>query len=146
MTRFGVVRRGGKSGATALEFAVVLPVLLLLESGVIELGRMAWIIQTLSTVGQTTARCVAIGSGACTSGTTYATNLANSYGVTLDSSNVTVATVSAATIPAPKCVPPNANTMVQVSINLNFISPLAGFAPWLSNNLTTFGCYPVTGT
>jgi Flp pilus assembly protein TadG len=140
-------RRAANAGTATLEFGIVAPVLVLLMFGALEFGRMIWEIQQLQLVSQQTARCVAIGSSACPTPASYAVTQASARGVVgLGTSNVAVATVSSSTSPAPTCVPPNANTMVQVTISLPFTSSVAGLIPSLNRTLTAVSCYPLSAT
>jgi hypothetical protein len=59
---------------------------------------------------------------------------------------VAVATVSASTSPAPVCLPPGSNTMVQVKITMPFSSSAAALLPAIDQNLVTVACYPLSGT
>jgi Flp pilus assembly protein TadG len=49
-------RRGAEEGATAVEFALVAPVLIGLIMGLVELGRLAWTFHALQHAVQETAR------------------------------------------------------------------------------------------
>ncbi|HEY3908747.1 MAG TPA: TadE/TadG family type IV pilus assembly protein [Stellaceae bacterium] len=80
----------GRSGATAVEFALVAPMFLALVFGTIEFGRLLWTEQALQQTAIAGARCVAIAQGKtqnspCASGgtTTYVQNVAKGWGVTL---------------------------------------------------------------
>ncbi|MDR3534843.1 MAG: pilus assembly protein [Rhodopila sp.] len=86
-------------GAAALEFALVSGVLMAMLLGGFELGLMMWTRGTLQAVAAQTARCVAIGSSACTTSKSpqqYAVDLATTK---LGSAMITKAnvTVTAAT-------------------------------------------------
>lgn len=59
MTRTWTILRKGlhdRSGATAVEFALILPLVLLTIFGMIEFGRMLWIRNTMEYVAETAAR------------------------------------------------------------------------------------------
>jgi Flp pilus assembly protein TadG len=66
-------------GAAALEMAFVVPVLIPMLLGPLELGLFWWTNTTLQSVANTTARCVAIGNPACATPSAYAVNLATSW-------------------------------------------------------------------
>jgi Flp pilus assembly protein TadG len=74
-----------QGGATAVEFALVLPMFLMLVFGTTEFGRLLWTKQALQETAIAGARCVAIaqGSGAtsspCASGGSYSSSTATSY-------------------------------------------------------------------
>jgi Flp pilus assembly protein TadG len=59
--RFAAHRLACHRGAAAIEFAIVLPILLLLVLGLIEVGRAIWTQTTLDYAVQAAARCYAIG-------------------------------------------------------------------------------------
>lgn len=54
-----------RGGATAVEMAVILPLLLLLMFGVIEFGRLLWTQVTLDYAAESAARCHAINKTIC---------------------------------------------------------------------------------
>ena len=54
-----------RSGATAVEASLILPVLLLVLMGTMELGRMAWTQSALTYAVQEAARCAAVRPGVC---------------------------------------------------------------------------------
>jgi Flp pilus assembly protein TadG len=66
-------------GTTTLEFAIVSSVLVALLLGGMEVGLIMWSRGTLQSAAEQTARCAAIGSPLCTTPTSYAANLANSW-------------------------------------------------------------------
>lgn len=67
-------------GSTAIEFALVGGLVFVLVFGIIELGFTMWTRSTLQEVAAETARCVSIGSTACTSGASaYAVSLAGQW-------------------------------------------------------------------
>lgn len=80
-------------GATAVEFAFVAPMFLMLVFGTVEFGRLLWTKQALQETAIAGARCVAIAQGSnptsspCASSgtTTYITNVAKAWGLTLAS-------------------------------------------------------------
>lgn len=55
-----------KRGATAAEFALVVPVFLFMVFGSIELGRFMWIRNSLQTAVEAAARCSALNAPQCT--------------------------------------------------------------------------------
>lgn len=54
-----------RNGSAAVEAAFVLPVLLLLLLGVLELGRLAWVQSSLTFAVQETARCASVRPDIC---------------------------------------------------------------------------------
>ena len=57
------------AGAVAIEYAIILPVLLILLLGVMDLGRLFWSYATVANAAQTAARCFAIKATACQTAT-----------------------------------------------------------------------------
>jgi len=83
---------GACGGATAVEFAMVLPMFLMLVFGGIEFGRLLWTKEALQETAIAGARCVAIAQGStpygpCASGgsTSYIEKVAKGWGVALAS-------------------------------------------------------------
>jgi hypothetical protein len=78
--------RADEGGSIAVEFALVLPALLLLVFGVIEFGRLLWVDNTLRHAVQEGARCAAMNccesSGACSSPQGLAAQRATGLGLT----------------------------------------------------------------
>ena len=96
------IDRLGCDGGSAAEFAIIVPVLLLMVIGIFEFGRAYWIQNTLQYAAEQTARCVlgkstyqstgtavdASSTGACP----YTANTGGLTGVTFDTSSNTVIT------------------------------------------------------
>ena len=88
-----------EDGATAVEFALVAPMFLMLVFGAIEFGRVLWTEQALQETALAGARCMAIAqgtnpNGSCTSSgsysstgktKTYMQNVASGWGLTVPS-------------------------------------------------------------
>jgi Flp pilus assembly protein TadG len=53
------------SGAVAIEYGFILPVLLLFTLGIIDAGRLLWSFTTLSRATEAAARCAAVNSTLC---------------------------------------------------------------------------------
>jgi uncharacterized membrane protein len=64
MARF-IRALAGQGGTTAIEMAVILPVLLLFVFGVTEFGRLLWTQVTLDYAAESAARCHAINETVC---------------------------------------------------------------------------------
>ena len=132
--RGGGISRDNRATA-ALEFALVMPVFLLLLLGAIEYGRMIWTWQALQAAAGVTARCVAIGSNACPAADSYAKAVAQAFGIgspTVLPSQTTTA-----------CSGQTGVNMEQVTLTLAFSSPAAKLLPWLGGTLTASACYPI---
>ena len=87
-----------RGGATAVEFAMIAPVLLLFVFGILEFGRALWVHNALQQTAIAGARCEGIAqssvgsTAACngTSVTSYVVGVASQWGITVPSSGVTV--------------------------------------------------------
>lgn len=114
-------------GAVTIEYALILPVLLVMVLGIIDVGRLLWTQTTLERAVEAASRCAAINTTLC--GTTakiqnYAVTQA--YGLTVTTSVFTVST--------PVC-----GVTVQASFPFRLI------VPWLARTsltLTATSCYP----
>ena len=121
-------------GTAAIEYAIVLPVLLLLLLGIIDFGRLFWTYTTLHRASDAAARCAAIQAAGCTTiGDTQNYAVAQAFGLVIDASAFAVT---------------DQGCGVQVVATYNF-----GFVvPWLdvvsssgtrgSMTLTATACYP----
>lgn len=93
--------RGGSShdrGAVALEYAIILPVLLLMILGALDAGRVMWLQVTLERAVEAAARCAAINETTCGS-TAQVQNYAaaQAYGATMGASAFVAASASCGT-------------------------------------------------
>jgi Flp pilus assembly protein TadG len=135
----------GRRGTTALEFAMVVPPLMVLMFSCIEFGRLLWTWQGMQLAGDQVARCVAISGAACTTPSSYAISQAANFGVVITAAAVTVANTPPSVTNATACSPPGGNTATQVKLSLAFSSPVSLLIPALAQTLTTTSCYPWTG-
>ena len=127
-----------RRGTTAVEFALIGPVLFLFLFGIVETGLMLWTWQGLETTADDTSRCVAIGSSLCPTPTTYAVQRAAAYGIpSVTTSEVTVVTASTSCGGTP-----TGTTMVQVTISIPFTSEALMFGTLLPTSLKAVACYP----
>jgi Flp pilus assembly protein TadG len=73
-----------KRGTTALEFGIILPVLLLFLLGIIDIGRLLWTYSTLYHACESAARCAAVNTVACgTTAQIQSNAAAQSWGMTV---------------------------------------------------------------
>lgn len=102
MTRPFEAYVGDRSGAAAVEFALaVLPLMVTILS-VVQLGRYAWTVQAVESVATAAARCIGLRSASCAASSApsvsltqaYAVGVASKWHLTLQSSQVTVATAT----------------------------------------------------
>ena len=69
-------RRGARSGATAVEFALTSSALLMLCFGVMNLGLLLWTQEAIEAAAAATARCSALGASTCSNAQQYADSVA----------------------------------------------------------------------
>ncbi len=128
-----------RSGATAVEFAIVAVPLVLLSFGVVEYGRLEWTRQALEDAAVSGARCMGVLNSSCaasgaynaTSASSYVINRAAGWGVALTTAQVTLNNNSSCAGVA---------GFSQVSIAYTFASPVAALI-----SLSTSGV-PVSAT
>lgn len=121
--------RADRRGETALEFALVGGLFVLLLLAPIELGLMVWTGSSLQQVAEQTARCAAIGSSLCSG-----SNTPQSFAVSLASKWVGPKAITAANVTANTttgCNNATTGSFEQVTISSSIwagalISPLAG--------------------
>jgi Flp pilus assembly protein TadG len=121
-------RGASARGATAVEYALILPVLLLFLLGIMDVGRLAWTQATLKYATAAAARCAAINATACaTTAQIQAYGAAHAYAMDLAASDFTVTTLTC-------------GRSVSVSTSFGFVTPW--IAP-MSVTLAADACYPV---
>jgi Flp pilus assembly protein TadG len=82
---------GDRRGASAAEFAMVLPCLLLLLAGIVEIGRAIWMQSTLSSAVAAAARCASVNANLCGApAATQSYAASQATGLNLDASAFTV--------------------------------------------------------
>ncbi|MGC1304455.1 MAG: TadE/TadG family type IV pilus assembly protein [Caulobacteraceae bacterium] len=131
-----------EGGATAAEFAIILPAFLLVIFGSMEFGRYLWTANVLQQTAIQTARCMGVRQTQCASAGAYSGSnslaygqeVAAGYGLTLASANFTLS--NSAT-----CA--GVSGFSQVTVNYTFttlvplIKALAGGMPIAAN-----ACFP----
>ncbi len=123
-----------RRGAEALEFAIVLPVLMTVLLGVVDIGRLLWSNTMLAHAVEAAARCAAVDAITCGSTTTtqsYGVNQA--WGLNLTS--------SAFAVTAPVC-----GSQVVGTMTFSFVIPwfyvVRPFGASNAMTLTATSCYP----
>ena len=120
-----------QSGATALEYALVLPMLLLFIIGIIDVSRLLWTYTTLTRATEAAARCGAVDKTNCGTITAIVSRaVTEAWGLTIASSAFAVTT--------PACG-------VQVVGSYDFvwaIPTLATTTPLGTITLKATACYP----
>lgn len=124
-----------RAGATAIEFALLAPVFLVLLFGIIEIGRLIWVKQVLTEAAYSAARCAALAAPckAAADVQSYAAARATRWGLKVDAAQIgyTASTTC------------DSNTgSVQVTMSYRFASPLTGLLPALPATVQAHGCFP----
>lgn len=132
LRRFGA--RIGSEGGAAVEYGVILPLLLTMMLGVVDMGRLLWTYTTLARATEAAARCAAVNATTCGSASniqTYAA--AQAFGLSVTSSAFAVSY-------------PNCGVQVNASYTFQFLMPWLFGAPTSSVALSTQACFlPQTG-
>ena len=123
-----------RRGTVAIEYAIVLPVLLLFLLGIMDVGRLLWTYSTIHRASNSAARCAAIQAPSCaTFGATQNFAAAEAWGLTIAASAFTVSNQAC-------------GVQVIASFTFGFVIPwLSVVAPFGSSNsipLTATACYP----
>jgi Flp pilus assembly protein TadG len=122
-----------RRGATAVEYAIVLPVFLMFVLGLIDCSRLIWSYATLSRAAEDAARCAVVNTVSCGSATditTYAAGQAWGLGA---------APVFTVTSPTPAC-----GQQVNGTLTFTFIIPWFYGTEPVGNAMTlnATACYP----
>ena len=119
-------------GAAAIEFAIILPILLLCVLGIIEFGRAIWTQATLDYAVQAAARCYALGHGVALA-TCETTTQTQQYATTKAPGLTLPAAVFTVTLPP-------CGAQVAASLAFDFLVP--ALLPY-SQTLSATACFPV---
>jgi len=115
--------RSERSGATALEYAIILPVLLLFLLGIIDTGRLLWTYATLYRASEAAARCAAVNIASCGTASQIQNDaVAEAWGLNLPASTFTVSS-------------PSCGVQVSAAYSFKYFTP--GFSP---STLTASAC------
>ena len=132
---------GDRSGATAVEFALVIGPFLLVLFGVIEFGRLLWTLNALQETAIAGARCMGVLNTSCTTSGAYnSTNsiayvksVANGWGVTLTTANISLnSSASCAGV----------GDFSQVTITYTFQTVVPMIQPLVSDPMSVNACFP----
>lgn len=127
LPRFPFIFR--RRGTAAIEYAIVLPVLLMFVLGIMDTGRLLWTYTTIYRASEAAARCAAISAAVVTATTCSTSGKTQSYAA---------AAAWGLNIPASAFTVSNPACGMQVSATYDF-----GFVfPWRSMTLNTTVCYP----
>lgn len=120
-----------RRGATTVEYALVLPMLLLFVLGIMDTGRLLWAYTTLYRAAEAAARCAAVNTADCGT-TTQIKNraVAEAWGLNVNASAFTVSTQAC-------------GVQVRANHDFTFVIPgLDGIAPLGTITLSATACYP----
>ena len=131
-----------RAGGALLEFAVALPVFVILLFGIFEFGRMLWIQNALHYSVQQAARCASINPTLCGDGTNATNGKVQTFAAGLAGANIPTSAFclnSSCTSPFP--------TPVACSTNYNFVAARYAMTlniPYFSLNptLSAHSCFP----
>jgi Flp pilus assembly protein TadG len=112
-------RVGADRGAAAVEFALLLPLLLLLLFGIIDFGRALNAQITLTQAAREGARLAALGN---TTDVVDSGTIAAATNLNLADSNVTISS------PCPAGFAPGSNAIVTVTYSFSFVTPVGAIA------------------
>lgn len=85
----------GRNGSAAIEYALILPALLLFIVGLMDTGRLLWSYATLSRAVEAAARCAALNTTQCgTVGQTQTFAVSQAWGMTVGTAAFSVTTVA----------------------------------------------------
>jgi Flp pilus assembly protein TadG len=91
--RLSSTRRARQRGSVAIEYALILPALLLFVIGIMDTGRLIWTYTTLSRAAEAAARCAAINTTDCgTASQIKSYAAAQAWGLTITAAAFTVTT------------------------------------------------------
>jgi Flp pilus assembly protein TadG len=128
MRRRDFARHCRQGGAAAVEFAIILPILLLCVLGLIEFGRAIWTQATLDYAVQAAARCAAVDPLTCgTAAQTQQYATTRAPGLSLPAAVFTLTTAACG---------------AQVTASLAFDFLVSALLPY-SQTLSATACFPI---
>lgn len=117
----------GRRGATAVEYALILPVLLFLLLGIMDVSRWAWVQATLEYATAAAARCASINTTECgATAQIQAYGAARAHGMSIPASSFTV-------------------TAAACGRRVSASTPFSFITPWIGPQgltLSADACYP----
>ena len=127
MTGLRILLWRERQGNTAVEFAIVLPVFLLLVLGIIEFGRLLWTQSTLQHAVEAAARCATVNTSLCGTASQVQSFAAGEvFGQSVPASTFSLTT-------------PSCGTQVSASLPFSFVVPK--LFPY-KITLTAQSCHP----
>ncbi len=139
MSRPSSLRTFGTAGTVAIEYAMVLPVMLMFTIGTMDAARLLWTFITLSEATDSAARCGALVSAACPNVATYAAGRAFGLpGVSAASNFTANPPIPASASSWPTCGGQPGEQVVG-TYTFKFVAPWFGS---MTLPLTATACYP----
>ena len=124
---------GSQRGSVAVEYAIVLPVLLLFVLGIMDTGRLIWTYATLNRAAEAAARCASVDTATCgTVAQIQSYAVTQAYGLTIAAAAFTPTTVAC-------------GSRVAATYTFQFVIPWIGSSPYGQSNSTALSataCYP----
>jgi Flp pilus assembly protein TadG len=116
-----------------VEYAFIVPALLLFVLGIMDTGRLIWTYATLNRAAQAAARCASVDAATCgTAAQIQSYAVTQAYGLTIATTAFTPTTVAC-------------GSRVAASYLFQFIIPWTGASPYGTSNSVTLNataCYP----
>jgi Flp pilus assembly protein TadG len=128
-------------GAAAVEFAIVIPLLLLLLIGIAEFGRVFYMQNSITNAARVAARTMAVEASTATTAAAIATAVSDAKNAAVDASVVSPAVTTAQVAISPgSCVPPASGQAVYVTVTITYpVQQMTGFLPAFPTSLTGKG-------
>ena len=118
----------GEHGTVAIEYSIILPVLLVFLLGIMDTGRLLWTYSTLYRATEAAARCAAVNTAECGTSTQIKNRaVTEAWGLTV--------AASAFTVSSPSC-----GKQVSGTFDFAFTVPVPGLS---SVTLNATACYPL---
>jgi Flp pilus assembly protein TadG len=128
MTRTSTPHRA--RGSVAVEYGLILPPLLFMVLGIMDVGRLLWTYTTLYRASEAAARCGAIASAACaTASSTQSYAVTQAYGLTVTTAAFAVGTAGC-------------GVQVTATLPFTFVIPKFFDSTLGTITLSTTACYP----
>ena len=122
-------------GTVAIEYAFILPVLLLFVLGIMDTGRLIWTYATVTRAAEAAARCGAVDTVTCgTAAQIQNYAVAQAYGLNIAATAFTPTAVAC-------------GSRVAATYTFQFVIPWTGVSPYGAANTATINataCYPLS--
>jgi hypothetical protein len=134
-----------RRGVTAVEFAIIAPVLMLMGLGTLEYGRLAWTQEALQAAATAGARCMGVLASGCAAGGAYSPGNSKSFVISEAANWNLMLTADNVTVARPTTCGGVANfSTVTIAYKFQTVLPLLITALQNGIDLSVSVCYPVT--